>query len=187
MAKASVTSKGQITIPKEIRDYLELEDGNSSVKFTIQQFPKAVLMEKVEEKIKCPICKGQGLFHMYSLPCFVCDQTGYIDANVPALRLLVEIPRDYKVGISIIQQEIDNEGNYFLKTIPEVQIKSNQYNSSILEIVHDFFQMKLIEEFAPRDKQEPTKFMNSSDEIIEGILGLLIKEESKEIVKKWFR
>ncbi|MED3574213.1 AbrB/MazE/SpoVT family DNA-binding domain-containing protein [Cytobacillus praedii] len=188
MVKASVTSKGQITIPKEIRDFLELKDGNSTVKFNIKDpSAKVVMMEKVENKIDCPICKGQGVFHMYDLPCFVCNQTGTIDAEIPALRLLVEIPRNYKVGISIIQQEIDNEGKFYYKTIPEVQINSTQYNDSILEMVHDYFQMKLINEHAPRSIQDPKNFMIPSDVVLKDILKLLKTEESKEIVRSWFR
>jgi AbrB family looped-hinge helix DNA binding protein len=52
-----LTIKGQVTIPKEIRDFLGLEEGNSSVEFAIGADGKVTVTKALSEK---PRTSGAG-------------------------------------------------------------------------------------------------------------------------------
>ncbi|MGN1149467.1 MAG: AbrB/MazE/SpoVT family DNA-binding domain-containing protein [Sutterella sp.] len=45
-----LTIKGQVTIPKEIRDFLGLEDGNSCVEFAVEEDGSVTLRKASVEK-----------------------------------------------------------------------------------------------------------------------------------------
>ncbi len=57
MASATITSKGQITIPKEIRDYLKLETGNK-VDFVIGENGEVKVIP-----LKVPVEALSGVLH----------------------------------------------------------------------------------------------------------------------------
>lgn len=57
MANATVTSKGQVTIPKEIRDYLNLDTG-SKVDFIVDENGTVQLIP-----LNIPVQKLSGILH----------------------------------------------------------------------------------------------------------------------------
>lgn len=185
MFKATMTSKGQLTVPKEIREHLDLHTGDSVI-FKVNG--DIVSFEKDYEVIECPVCKGFGSYNINNLPCFICDQTMYINSKQSAWQIISRIKSiKYGVSISVIQQELGPNGELILRDIPKVKLFSNKYLDVLLDIASDFIQMKFIEEFAPRSLVDPAKFMIPSDEVLSEILNLLKRDTAKEEVSKWFR
>lgn len=187
MFKSSLSSKGQVTIPKEIREFLQLETGNT-ILFKIDS--NKVFVEKENKEIKCPGCDGKGVFLPQDLPCFVCDQTTLITESspiIPFIMLLLLPARKHGVGISIIQESMDVDGKLCLLPCPKLELRSDKYPSTILDKVSDYFQMKIIEEYTPRSISTSEYFMIPSDQILDEILALLKLSESKKQVQEWFR
>ncbi|MGK7875331.1 MAG: AbrB/MazE/SpoVT family DNA-binding domain-containing protein [Xenococcaceae cyanobacterium] len=61
MASATITSKGQVTIPKEIRDYLKLETG-SKVDFVIDENGEVKVIP-----LNVPVEALSGMLHRQSM------------------------------------------------------------------------------------------------------------------------
>lgn len=179
MAKATITSKGQITIPKEIRDFLQV-DTSDSLEFSILDYEsKTVQVKKANKMIPCPLCKGTGSFAKYVMPCFLCDQTGEIENRSSSIEILFRCNlRKYMISVNTIGQDCG---------VPQIILNSKNYPRALLDEVQDFFVMKFIEENAPRSISNPAKFMIPSDTIIEDYLNLLTTKEAKEALFGWFR
>jgi len=182
MHKATLTSKGQITIPKEVREFLDVSAGdtldfNFVFSFKENDIPK-VEIKKADDRIKCPVCDGKGMFKKYGLRCFVCDYSGRFNRE-QWLAPLFLAGRRYGVDISMI-----NEGN---NLVPTLKLRSKIYTEELLIQVQDQLQMILIEDHAPRSISDPSKYMIPSDYELNNLLELLHSEEAKSVVKGWFR
>lgn len=185
MFKSTMTSKGQLTVPKEIRAHLNLHAGDGVI-FKIED--DKVSFDKDFEIIECPVCKGFGSFNIKNLPCFICDQTNYLNSKQSPWQLISTIKSiKYGVAISVNQQESGPNGEVIVRDIPKVELHSTKYLDVLLDIACDYIQMKFIEEFAPRSLSDPEKFMIPSDMVLDEILSLLKRESAKEEVTKWFR
>lgn len=193
MIKASLTSKGQITIPKDIREFLGLETGDNVI-FRIDETNKLVTFEKDIEKIKCPMCFGDGQFTRYGFrpdkneyyQCPVCQSSGQIKTDISAyleLANLMQVSLKYCIAVSLIQRD----ENLALKLIPEIKLKSQLYPLDILNLIQDYYQIRFIDEYAPKSISDTIKFMNPTDSELDKILCLLQTTESKEKVRNWFR
>lgn len=193
MIKASLTSKGQITIPKEIREYLGLDTGDTVV-FRIDESNTLVTFGKDIETIKCPMCFGHGEFTSHgsvgdkheTLKCPVCQSSGLIKTDISAFQEianLMHVSMRYRIAVSLIQRDED----FTEKLIPEIKLSSKLYPQDTLILFQDYYQLRLIEECAPKSISEQAKFMNPSDSELDEILCLLQTTEAKETVKNWFR
>jgi AbrB family looped-hinge helix DNA binding protein len=197
MNKATLTSKGQITIPKEIREHMQLSTGDC-VNFIIND-DSSVTFEKDKQTELCPVCFGQGE-HSYDNatniePCFMCDQSKYVYKHLSAWQQIADIKAlKYGLSITIAQQEISNENGSF-EDIPEVRLKTKGYmfgnkyiiHDRILHIAQDYLQMKFIEEYSPRSGSNADKLETPSDVELESILALLKTDKAKKDVTRWFR
>jgi antitoxin PrlF len=68
MAIAKLTTKGQITIPKEVQDYLKIEPG-SQVEFVMDDTGCVKLMP-----LKVPVEALAGILHQPGMPAATLDQ-----------------------------------------------------------------------------------------------------------------
>ncbi|MDQ0896395.1 MULTISPECIES: AbrB/MazE/SpoVT family DNA-binding domain-containing protein [unclassified Paenibacillus] len=189
MFKSTITSKGQLTVPKEIRELLNLNTGDGVV-FKVNDARNIVVtFEKDEEVIECPICKGFDPFYFNANygSCFLCDQTKYVNAKISAWQQIGMIKSiKYGVSVSVIQHEKGSNGEFIQSLIPKVKLYSKKYSEELLDIAHDYLQMKYIVEYAPRNQFEPEKFMNLTEIILDEILALLKSEAAKEESRRWF-
>ncbi|MFY0519264.1 AbrB/MazE/SpoVT family DNA-binding domain-containing protein [Lysinibacillus sp. UGB7] len=188
MYKASLTSKGQLTIPKEIRDFLELEMGDE-VLFSITDIEnKTILFEKVGKQVLCPACNGTGNFIDFNLPCFLCDQTKYITKDKRILNpLLLHTLAKNKVTLTIKTQDTSPENGFMINEIPKITLFSNIYPEKILSWVQDLLQLDLIRDYAPKRPTNPDEFMFPSNTALNNILDLLVTDAAKQQVRSWFK
>ncbi|ARJ25937.1 AbrB family transcriptional regulator (plasmid) [Bacillus mycoides] len=204
MFKAAVTSKGQITIPKEVREHLELEKG-SIVSFSLQNTnrEKNVLMIKDFVYEECTVCKGEGKIN--ESMCIVCRESGEIKKELLVMEeilFLMQVGRAYGISVLLLQDEyskamlaqqetLDTHATK-LKTrtteYPIIRLKGdeNKYSQETIHIFNDFYQKGIIREFSPRSTSNPNKFMIPSDIILDEIVSLLFTSEAKEEVTSWF-
>ncbi len=190
MAKAKLTSKGQVTIPKEIRDYLRISE-NSTLKFEIDDMEnesRSVILTKEVVKEKCPVCKGDGSIQNGTFACFVCAETGEVDVGTPILLYIYQLPlRKYEVAISTIQHKKRSDGQIYFLQIPEIEINSDKYPKELLDHTHDYLYMRLIKEYAPKSINNSSLFMLPADIVLEEIIHKLKTDDAKKTVTRWFR
>lgn len=192
MHKATVTSKGQITIPKEIREFLNVKE-KDVVSFEIEnETVKTVIIKKEMELETCPACKGKGELESvnpsFVCDCFICEGAGEIEKEKSVLLFLFSRPfRKHNIGLTSIQQELRSDGSFYIREIPNITLTSTEYPETMMKHVQDVFQIKVIEEYARKSMMDETKFMIPSDMILQEIVDLLETEEAKETVRKWFR
>ncbi|PIJ98023.1 AbrB/MazE/SpoVT family DNA-binding domain-containing protein [Lysinibacillus sphaericus] len=184
MYKASLTSKGQLTIPKEIRDFLELDTGDEVV-FTVTDIDnKTIFFEKVEKKELCPACNGTGEFIELNLPCFLCDQEKYItkDKQIINPQLLYTLAKN-KVTLTIKTQEPFSGKGIMMYELPRITLSSFVYPETVLNKIQDLLQMELVKEYAQKNLYNPLDVFDST---LNNILELFITNKGKEEVKAWF-
>ncbi len=170
MSEATITSKGQITIPKDVRDKLSLHTGDVVV-FTVVD--GEAIMTKREQP--CPICGGSG--RLEGLECFICEGKGFCSKHD---RILVEILN--KARAYGMRVQVENNG-----ALPRVTFDSPSVPRHILDKYQDYCQMKIISEYSPRSPFDPGRFQIPSDDLLREILSYLKLDESKEKVRGWFR
>lgn len=186
-SKSTVTDKGQVTIPSKIRDDLKLETGD----FLIFSFVnESIFIRKEGQMVPCCACNATGQYEDYGLPCFICDQTSFIenhDNGILFLLLFKNNFRKYNVALNMLQHEVkkNNVINYF--QFPKLTFRSTEYPIELLNRIQDKLQMKLIEEYAPKSSLEPSKFLIPNDIALKEILDLFSTDEAKTIVTDWFR
>lgn len=182
---STMSSKGQITIPVFVREFLRLGAGDKII-YKHNHTKKYVFIEKVLSVLECPVCHGAGSIDQEK--CFLCHEKGSIklESIADSMQRLMYVSSSYGVGINLVTQEVVG-GQFSLKLIPAITLTSKKYPQSILDIAQDFFQMRFIEKFAPKSISDPQKFMYPSDLELGEILDLLKLEESKAEVQKWFR
>lgn len=72
MIKSTVTSKGQVTIPKVVRDYLGLMTGDILL-FKLHPGGEVLIVNE-RKMIVCPVCNGSG--QVEEIECVVCNSSG---------------------------------------------------------------------------------------------------------------
>lgn len=186
MTTAPLSSKGQLTVPKEIRDFLKIKTGDT-LNFTIDAETNSV---KITKKGRlCPACEGSTIFENFDMPCFVCHQNGFIDLDKGILHfILMRMPNSkYKVSTGVLNQKMGITNNIEYYIMPKVQLFSQEYPVELLDIVQDSLQMMIIEEFTPKSVTSDEKFKVPNDIILEQILDLFVTDNAKGKVREWFR
>lgn len=74
MLKSTITTKGQVTIPKEIREYLDLLVGDNLL-FTINLGGEVLIVNERKMEV-CPVCGGDR--RLREIECIVCNSRGTI-------------------------------------------------------------------------------------------------------------
>lgn len=184
LLKATVTSKRQITIPKEICEYLDIREGD---KITFTNEENKIIFDI--EKEKCFACLGIKLIGKNE--CFVCGGDGKLfkGTSTDLSRVITEISKaslKYKINFRYSTQEVKN-GIFSYKEIPTITLESINYPENELFRIQDEVQKIAIETFAPKSIQNPQLFCVPSDSMLDIILDTLITKEAKDEVYKWFR
>lgn len=87
--QASVTSKGQITIPKVVREKLRIEQGDV-ISFIIEN--NQAVMSKVETQLLCK-CRKQD--------CVVCLNTKKVDFSIPFFSHVTKVKETYGYQLQV--------------------------------------------------------------------------------------
>jgi|GEM_PF-5634834 len=136
---ATVSAKGQITLPKEIRRILSVLQGDR-VQFIVDG-SKITIDKEIET---CPMCKGDKTLD--SRPCFCCEEKGTFSRSFSFYSELSKLSR-YKIRYSSTDIEI-LEGENVQRTFPVIQLISDYYSQSVIDKYHDLLQAKAIDEVA---------------------------------------
>ena len=171
MNKSTITSKGQITIPKEVRETLKLDTGDVIV-FKIDYDSSIVTFEKQRNEKPCSVCDGTGAIRGYE--CFICYGKGLVEESKNVWELIHQLIMDssvYRVKISIITNG---------ERIPQIKLSSSCYSEEIIAKAQDLFQMKFIEEYACKISEESNSPVIIGPMYYDEIANLLETEEAKE-------
>jgi|GEM_PF-5530180 len=171
MFKAQVTSKGQVTIPKQVRNFLTIDAGDSLI-FKINEADKIITIEKDYTKINCPICAGEG--RIEDGECFVCNGLGKINKNITAWEELGNIvATGEKYGISV---------TIFQDVLPRVAINSLDYSQEMLDRIEDYFLLRFLQDCVRNSKEligDPLELFNTNEgmEVAKKILHASVGQE----------
>ncbi|TKJ83300.1 hypothetical protein PaeCFBP13512_23020 [Paenibacillus sp. CFBP13512] len=186
MFKSTISSKGQVTIPKEIRDHLNLIEGDT-VGFQYDPEGKVYLDKQIIFR-DCPVCFGSGKIDTDNKACYMCDEKKVIPNNIFAFKLIHEVQwRKYRISYTLIHHATDSNKEVYQLSIPVFSLRSDLYGSDSLAAGNDYIQMKLIQEYAPRRVQDPEQYAIPSDIVLAEITSLLTESSSKREVTSWFR
>lgn len=165
---STVTSKGQITIPKKVRDTLILQAGDTVV-FNLHD--NMAIMSRANSV--CPVCKGLKTINK-KYNCMVCNGTGLLP-NQSTINDLLQISRQYKVTCAVDTDTV---------LIPRIRLTSDTVPKSILNQYQDYYQMSVLTNYAPRSAVNPDQYLIPSQAILEEILTYFILEETKVTVQR---
>ncbi|MFS0558584.1 AbrB/MazE/SpoVT family DNA-binding domain-containing protein [Brevibacillus sp. 179-C9.3 HS] len=138
---ATITSKGQITIPQQVRELLSLNTGDS-LRFIINTSSNQITVEK--EIIICPICKGTK--EIGNTPCFVCGETGIFEDSNSTFMFISQLHK-YRIPTTVIWHE-HKDGLLTTRDFPLIQLFSNDYPQEVIDKFQDYLQAKAIMEYA---------------------------------------
>lgn len=184
--KATITGKRQITIPKEICEILNIEQGD---KVIFKKEGDKIIFGA--EGIKCFACNGTK--KVGENECFLCGGKGELVPRISKdfINIIGQISiNSLKYGVAIIfsSQELDKEGMFVkYKEIPIVTLRSENYPKDDLIRIQDEIQKLVIEHFCPRSIENENLFCLPSDGMLNIILDTLTTKNAKEEVRKWFR
>jgi len=186
MTTATLTSKGQLTVPKEIREFLKIDTGDT-IEFVTDPKTNSVTISK-KGKL-CPTCNGSAILESNNLPCFVCNESGYINLDNGIIPyIMMGIPnRKYKINVSITNQKIDDTNRIQFTILPKIELISEEYSRELLDSIQDTLQIMIIEEFSPKSVSSEELFKMPSDILLEEILDLVTTKTAKEKVNLWLR
>ncbi|MEX3624990.1 AbrB/MazE/SpoVT family DNA-binding domain-containing protein [Viridibacillus arvi] len=127
--KSTVTSKGQVTIPKKIRTFLKINE-RDKLKFSIDPTTRRVYLTNDNQVNICPLCEGEKLVDL-NQPCFICCEEGRIDLEVNPYSFFRVWFEKYLVSITYIQTNAKGNlqpnveviaPNYFEETIRKSEV-----------------------------------------------------------------
>ncbi|MEK4760985.1 type II toxin-antitoxin system PrlF family antitoxin [Viridibacillus sp. FSL E2-0187] len=99
--ESTVTSKGQVTIPKKIRTFLKIKE-KDKLKFTIDLSTRRVYLTNDNQVNICPLCEGEKVVDL-NQPCFICCEEGRIDLEINPYSIFSIWFEKYLVSITYIQ------------------------------------------------------------------------------------
>lgn len=132
---ATLTSKGQVTMPKEVRHFLNLTTGDTVI-FRIDDKLNTVTLEKAKNDSMCQACDGKGA--IYGLPCPICNGQAKISRDISVWdELGMLVMQGFRQGIKVEIQE--KAGT------PLVRLNSPNYPKEVLEHLENYLNFKLKE------------------------------------------
>lgn len=134
-----LSSKGQVTVPKEVRETLRMSPGD---RLTFKEQKGRVYIEKYIEVVVCPVCEGNGRLSSKTEPCFICKESGKLDANFSVLQSLPIWQKLYQVKTIC---KIDTDINDQVK-LPELTFRTNSYTQKTVSRSRDFAILHLVKE-----------------------------------------
>ena len=166
-----ISSKGQITIPKEVREHMKLQTGDV-LSFKINKENNTISLEK--GVIECKLCKGAKTIGDKICP--VCEGKGTLEVS-KSLFQYFEILVKSEIYVSLIHEDIIGEKRLKRK-IPLVKVTSTVYPKEFLDYLQDHLQFIAINEFCKDIKIGIEKADNIVT--IEEIVDCLTVEENKQ-------
>jgi hypothetical protein len=146
---ASLTSKGQVTIPKIVRDFLHVDTGDK-VDFQIDHVNECVHMYGPQSLSVCLACEGKGALVQSKKECFLCLGTGKIPNGFKPMLLIARWRAQYDIDImpTLLVDEIYSEGLY----VPWIEIAHTSYVLKDLRRVNDSLVIYLFLQFVVHDR-----------------------------------
>lgn len=146
---ASLTSKGQITIPKSIRTFLHVDTGDR-LNFLIDHENDCVHMYVQQDSPKCLACSGHGILPESNSSCFLCFSTGDVSSDFQPLHYIGKWREQYNVRVetSMLEDEKYTNGLY----IPNVKVFSSLYTTNELQRVNDAILIYLFKQLVVKEK-----------------------------------
>lgn len=178
---APLTSKGQVTIPKSVREFLQVEAGHR-LNFVIDRDNNCVQMYSDSDTQRCLACEGKGEFPVSRSSCIVCLGTGQVPSDIQPLQRIQQWREFTEINIESLMRskETDNTALY----IPQVKIFSPSYNENELIRMNDSILIYLFQQLVVQEKNymtnEEYKFLedNLQGTIKNKLSGIFrIKEE----------
>lgn len=142
--KATLTVKGQVTIPKIVREQLQLKNGD----VLLFNMPKGEngkeIFIKKEESRECCVCQGTGKLTQ-AVPCVICEGTGLEKRGTEsAVYLLSRLTNKFKTDLGLTYQISSIEDGENTKML--VRLSSNQLPEDSLKALEKYFQIRIDEE-----------------------------------------
>lgn len=175
---ATLTSKGQITIPQKVRECLELNTGDI-ISFKINKDSNVITLEKGVKE--CDICHGEKIIN--DKTCFACEGKGTLDVSKSIFDYFDSL-RKYDVYASLSYEEINNQKRMKRK-IPLITLLNDSYPKDIIDKFKDKLQAIAIPEFCPTLKICNLKCEEDENNITQDeLLNYFTTDESKEKIKR---
>lgn len=175
MIKSTVTSKRQITVPKEICEFLNINEGDK----VIFKMENNKIIFDVENE-NCFACNGIGKID--NNECFVCQGEGRLPKAITKDILFIighigQYTRKYKINY---QFSVPNDD------FPSIKFKGESYDPNKLAVIQDKLQKMLIRKVVPKSIQNKNLLCIPSSKILKLILDTLVTETAKKEVSNWF-
>lgn len=144
--KAKLTSKGQLTIPKTIRDLLKVDEGDS-IQFVIESNNEIYIQKALTI---CPVCSGKGT--TLEQPCFFCLEAGDLSELFDPFAYQPIWFQRYGVDTNLTLTSKNGQ------LIPSIDIKSNSFSTELLALVEDAIMLILYKNYLINEEQNPPTF-----------------------------
>lgn len=187
-----MTSKGQITIPKKVREFLNIDSPGDVISFMIPEDGTTnVVIEKIGDDRKCPVCDGKKVVDDFE--CIVCKGTGFI-SKVPghAINDLLDTiqhcsVKNMHISYSIVNQIRQDEGYKISTPVTYVILQSDDIPMSALENASDYYQLRIIKENSQNAPVRGLKGIERpvNDNDLQAILSYLNNEWAKDAFLVW--
>ncbi|WP_182102455.1 AbrB/MazE/SpoVT family DNA-binding domain-containing protein [Niallia taxi] len=142
--KATLTVKGQVTIPKVVREHLQLKNGDVLL-FDIKkgEESKEVFIKK-EENRECCVCQGSGKMAS-KVPCVICEGSGVEKRGTEtAVYTLSRLTNKYKKDLGLNYQITSLEDGESTKML--IRLSSDQLPQETVQALEKYFQIRIDEE-----------------------------------------
>ena len=137
---ATVTGKRQITIPKDLCDILNIENGNQVI---FKEEGNKIIFEVEQEYEKCFGCNGSN--KIKEKECFICKGSGKLEKCVTKdIYKLIGI-------ISISSAEYGVEMSFIQKEYPIIELTSSNYSLKELERIQCEIQNLIINQLVKKN------------------------------------
>lgn len=140
-----LSSKGQVTVPKEVREHLKALPGD---RLAFKQKDGYIYVEKYLELTTCPVCEGSGQLSSEVEPCFICKETGNLEANYSVLQLIPVWQKMYQIKTNCKFQSDMNETSSW----PNLDFQSGSYAAESLARSRDFAFLYLCRELQVKNQ-----------------------------------
>lgn len=134
-----ISSKGQVTIPKEVREHLKALPGDRLV---FKKKDGTIFVEKYLELMTCPVCDGSGRLSSKFKPCFICKESGNLETDFSVLQSIPVWQKRYQIRTVCNFQSKVHESS----TVPTLHFQSQTYTSEDLNQSRDFALLYLYKE-----------------------------------------